>query len=130
MPLNARVLKAAPARLGRALKIARALPEVDCQPVGTGHWSFTIRKKTFAYYQHDHHGDGMIALVVKSTRLEQHRLMAADGLSYFSPAYLGAKGWAGLRVDLPRLDWGEVERLLRDGYRLAAPKKLAALLET
>lgn len=130
MPLNARVLKAAPARLARLLKIARALPEVDCQPAGTGHWSFTIRKKAFAYYQHDHHGDGMIALVVKSTRLAQRGLIAGDSLSYFSPAYLGAKGWAGMRLDLPRLDWDEVEQVLREGYRLTAPKKLAALLES
>jgi hypothetical protein len=33
-----------------------------------------------------------------------------------------------LRVDGKSIDWGEVERLVRDSYLLTAPKRLAALV--
>ena len=46
---------------------------------------------------------------------------------FFKPAYVGPSGWIGVWLDGP-CDWKELVSLLKDGYRLAAPKKLAALL--
>lgn len=39
------------------------------------------------------------------------------------------KGWLALRIDLPKIDWGEVGELVVSAYRLQAPKKLLRLLE-
>ena len=43
---------------------------------------------------------------------------------YFSPPYVGPSGWIGAWLDKSPL-WGEITELLRDAYRLKAPKKLA-----
>jgi hypothetical protein len=44
------------------------------------------------------------------------------------PRYLGHRGWVGLWLDLPRIDWWEVESALAAAYRLTAPKSLVARL--
>jgi hypothetical protein len=52
-------------RLVRLSKICLALPEVTRRYNGQ-HASFLIRKKTFAYFLNDHHGDGIVALACKA----------------------------------------------------------------
>ena len=56
-------------RLDKLLAIARELPEVDIS--GEEHLKFQVRRKTFAYYLDDHHGDGQVALCCKVHPLEQ-----------------------------------------------------------
>ena len=46
---------------------------------------------------------------------------------FFSPPYVGPGGWIGVWLD-GEVDWPELLELLRDGYRMAAPKKLVAQL--
>lgn len=46
---------------------------------------------------------------------------------FFVPPYVGPRGWVGVYLD-GRADWAEMAELLRDAYRLTAPKRLAALL--
>ena len=46
------------------------------------------------------------------------------------PAYIGSKGWVGLRLDVGAVDWEEVEELVTHSYRLVAPKRLAAPVRT
>jgi predicted DNA-binding protein (MmcQ/YjbR family) len=41
-------------------------------------------------------------------------------------AYLGARGWIGVRLDLEDVDWEEVARFIAVSYRLVAPRRLAA----
>jgi len=40
------------------------------------------------------------------------------------PKYV--RGWVGLWLDVPKLDWSVVETTIREAYVLAAPKKLLA----
>jgi hypothetical protein len=47
---------------------------------------------------------------------------------FFWPAYVGSKGWVGVRLDVVR-DWVEVDELIRASYQLIAPKRLAAQVE-
>ena len=61
------------ARLARLLDVCTALPEVEVS--GEAHRTFRVRKKTFAYYLFDHHGDGLIALTCKAPPGEQERLV-------------------------------------------------------
>jgi hypothetical protein len=116
-------------RRTRLVEICKALPDVEVEPGGEGHLAFRIRKKTIAYYLFDHHGDGMIAFCCKSSLNDQRRLIKEDPVSFFVPAYLGAKGWVAIRLDLDEVDWETVSELARRAYQDLAPRKLAALLE-
>jgi hypothetical protein len=129
MTLSAKQLVHADRRRERLVKLCLALPEVTHEVVGDGHISFRIRKKIFAYYLFDHHGDGLIAFCCKSNLSEQRRLIRDDAESFFSPAYLGARGWIAIRLDLDEVDWDTVDELARAAFQSLAPRKLAALVE-
>ena len=47
---------------------------------------------------------------------------------FFVPPYVGPSGWIGVYLDRGA-DWDELAELLRDAYRLTAPKRLLARLE-
>ena len=122
-------MSSAAGRRARLIEISEALPEVSIVPVGEGHLAIRIRKKTMAYYQFDHHGDGMISLVCKSSPSEQRRLTKADPENFFVPDYVGHKGWIGVRLDLVDVDWESVTECLRRAYQELAPRKLAVMID-
>jgi hypothetical protein len=129
MTLTSNQLSTSDARRKRLVKICESFPEVSSQVAGDQHIAFRIRKKTFAYYLFDHHGDGMIAFTCKSSLSEQRRLIQDDPISYFVPAYLGSRGWSAIRLDLDEVDWETVAELARRAYQSTAPRKLAAAIE-
>ena len=47
---------------------------------------------------------------------------------FFVPPYVGPSGWIGVYLD-GDVDWMELDELLRDSYRLVAPKKLVKQLD-
>ncbi len=108
--------------------ICLAFPEAARSMSHGGHDSYSVRGKKFAYFLDNHHGDGRIAINVRAMPGEQSRLVEQDAERFFVPAYLGPRGWVGLRIDLGDVDWAEAERLITDSYLLQAPRKLAALL--
>lgn len=116
-------------RRAQLVKICEALPEVVAEVAGESHMAFRIRKRIFAYYLFDHHGDGIIAFTCKSSLSEQRRLVKTDPISFFVPAYLGSKGWIAIRLDLDEVDWEAVSELARRAYQDVAPRKLSALVE-
>ena len=75
----------------------------------------------------NHHGGGRPALWCKAAPGNQALMVRAEPDRYFVPPYVGPSGWVGVWLDRSP-DWAEVNGLLRDSYRLVAPKKLAALL--
>ncbi len=115
-------------RLARFTKICLALPEATRQMMGR-HAGFFIRKKTFAYYLDDHHGDGIVGINCKALPGDNTALIAADPKRFYMPAYVGSRGWVGFRLDAGAIDWDEVRELVSLSYRLIAPKKLAALVK-
>jgi phosphoribosylglycinamide formyltransferase-1 len=129
MTLSAKQLAQSTRRRDRLVEICQTLPEVNYEVVGEEHIAFRVRKKIFAYYLFDHHGDGIIAFCCKSSLSEQRRLIRDDSESFFVPAYLGAKGWIAIRLDLEGVDWDAVGELSRRAYQSIAPRKLAALVE-
>jgi len=114
-------------RLVRLTKIALALPEAVREYHGS-HAAFLIRKKTFAYFLNDHHGDGIVAVTCKVLPGDNSVLVSASPDRFYLPAYIGPKGWVALRLDVGPVDWDEVTELLAGSYRLVAPKRLAALV--
>ncbi len=120
-------------RRARLVDIVESLPEVEIRS-GTGrggdpYLGFRIRNKSFGYYLNDHHGDGIIAVCLKSSPEVRRQLVASNPERFYVPPYLGPKGWVALRIDLPTIDWSEVGDLVVTAYRLQAPKKLARLLD-
>lgn len=116
-------------RRTRLIEICNALPETLVENAGETHLAFKIRKRIFGYYLFNHHGDGIVAFCCKSSLSDQRRLVKEDPLSFFVPAYLGAKGWIAIRLDLNEVDWDTVSELARRAYQELAPRKLAALIE-
>ena len=51
-------------RLTRLTEIALAFPEATRQIYGS-HAQFLVRKKTFAYFLDNHHGDGIVGVTCK-----------------------------------------------------------------
>ena len=113
-------------RRTRLVNICESFPEVSVEVAGESHLAFRIRKRIFAYYLFDHHGDGMIAFTCKSSLSEQRSLVKTDPISFFVPPYLGSKGWIAIRLDLDEVDWDTVADLARRAYQELAPRKLAA----
>jgi predicted DNA-binding protein (MmcQ/YjbR family) len=111
-------------RLTRVSEIALALPEAS-RLVHGSHAQFLIRKKTFAYFLDNHHGDGIVSIACKVMPGENKALAETQPHRFYLPAYIGSRGWVALRLDTGKLDWREVKDLLCCSYSLLAPKKLA-----
>ena len=129
MTLTSQQVSQSAQRRTRLVKICETFPEVVVEAAGESHLAFRIRKRIFGYYSFDHHGDGMIAFMCKSSLSEQRRLVKEDPDSFFVPAYLGSKGWVAIRLDLDEVDWDTVSELARRAYQELAPRKLAALVD-
>ena len=115
-------------RLARVSKIAKSLPETRRQLHGD-HASFLIRKKPFAYFLNNHHGDGIVGIACKALPGDNTALVAAQPKRFYLPAYVGPRGWVSLRLDAGAIDWDEVAELMRGSYLLIAPKRLAGQVE-
>ena len=126
--LSPRQLNSSARRRDQLIEICEMLPEITYENVGKGHIAFRIRKRIFAYYMFDHHGDGIIAFCCKSNLSEQRRLIRSDAETFFAPAYVGSRGWVAMRLDLEQVDWETLNELVRQAYQLTAPRKLAALV--
>lgn len=105
-----------------------AMPEVVREIHGS-HASFLVRKKTFAYFLDNHHGDGIVGINCKALPDDNLALIAADPQRFYMPAYIGPRGWVGLRLDQGEIDWDEVSEMLKLSYKLTAPKKLAVMIK-
>ncbi len=110
--------------LERLTTVCLSLPEADCERESR-HATFRVRKKTFAYFLDNHHGDGIVGVCVKAAAGENETLIASNPKRFYSPAYIGARGWVGVRLDVGRVDWRDVAERVEDSYRRAAPKRLA-----
>ena len=94
------------------------------------HAGFYIRKKTFAYFLDDHHGDGIVAVTCKVLPGDNNALVISDPTRFYMPAYVASRGWVGLRQDRGEPDWEEVKELVMHSYLLVAPKRLAAAVRS
>ena len=48
---------------------------------------------------------------------------------FYVPPYVGHRGWLGVRLDV-ELNWDEIADIVEDAYRMVAPKKLVAELDS
>jgi len=116
------------AALARVRAICAGLPEVTERPSHGSPCFFVRDKQTICYFHDDHHGDGMLALWVAAPPGVQAELVEAEPDRFFRPAYVGHRGWLGVRLDRSP-DWDEVAGILTDAFRTVAPKTLVAKLD-
>src|ERR1700733_1674623 len=110
-------------RLTRLSKICSALPETERTARGD-HADFRVRGMVFAYFLDNHHGDGIVSVCCKSQLGEHIDRARREPLRFYLPAYIGARGWFGLRLDRGKVNWNEVQNVVELSYRLVAPKTL------
>jgi hypothetical protein len=128
MPAKARpeAQSAADVAFARLNSVCLALPGTESK-LSHGSPSYFVGGKMFLSFVDDHHGDGRLAVWLKSTLADQRRLVADDGERFYVPPYVGVKGWVGVRLDHPRTDWIELAILAEAGWASNAPKNPAKL---
>lgn len=109
-------------------RICLALPEAT-ERLSHGEPAWFVRgKKTFASYA-DHHHDDRVAFWCAAPDGAQEMLVGTYPDRFFVPPYVGHRGWLGVYLDVP-VDWDEVGEIVADAYRVVAPKRLVAELNT
>lgn len=111
--------------LAKVRALALALPET-VERASHGSPGFLLEKgKFFAYFWHNHHGDGETVVIVKTNgRDEQAILIELDPECYYSPPYLGPSGWIAMRLDREEVDWDRIGDRIAISWELVAPRRL------
>jgi hypothetical protein len=74
-------------RLTRVTRIALSLPQVKRELHGS-HATFLVRKKPFAYYLNNHHGDGIVGVTCKVLPGENKSLVEAQPQRFYPPPHI------------------------------------------
>lgn len=84
--------------------------------------------RTFVMYA-DHHHDDRLAFWCAAPVGSQDELTTTSPDRFFVPPYVGGRGWLGVRLDVP-VDWAEIAELVLDAYRVVAPAKRVAEVDS
>lgn len=125
----ARKQSTAPGQLnvsGAAREVCLGLPETE-EVISHGSPDFRVAGKTFATYTVNHHGDGHVALWLRSPPGAQQLYTDMEPEFYFIPPYVGPKGWLGLELNTG-INWSTVAQRVQEAYIEVAPAKLSATL--
>ncbi|TWD73065.1 hypothetical protein FB561_6950 [Kribbella amoyensis] len=114
--------------LERLRALCLALPEVT-ERLSHGEPTWFVRgKKTFVMFANQHHDD-RVAFWCAAPEGAQDALITADPDHFFRPPYVGHRGWLGVYLDVPEVNWSHLEDIVEDAYRQIAPKTLIAQLD-
>ena len=103
-----------------------ALPEVDHTVDRYAH-AFKVRRRVFAYAFAVEQPPALVTpMLVCTADLEERDALVASGHPFFAPR--SGTNRLGVVLDAGP-DWGQVDELIVDSYRLDAPKRLAALID-
>ena len=108
-------------------KICLALPQAT-EKTAWGEPTFRVNDKIFAQYEDHHHDSDIVGRWCKAPDGMQAALVGAEPNRFYVPKYVGHKGWIGIRME-GDVDWAHVTDLLRDSYRMTAPKRLLPSLD-
>lgn len=115
--------------LERLREICSVLPEVS-ERISHGSPTFFIREKKVLcnFHPHEIHGEHGMSLWAPAPPGVQEQLVEDEPERFYRPPYVGVRGWVGVRLDR-NLDWDEIEQIVRESYRLVAPKTLVRQLD-
>ena len=83
---------------------------------------FVSDRKTFVTFT-DHHHDDRVGFWCAAPAGAQEVMVAADPHGYFRPPYVGVRGWLGVYLDIPDVNWDEIADIVSDAYDQIANKK-------
>lgn len=66
--------------------------------------------------------EGRLCLWAAGPKELQETLVADGPERFFVPPYVGHRGWVGLRLDLPEVDWNEVAGVIEGAYAFIAER--------
>lgn len=107
----------------RVIRIVEAFQHAEAKPVLT-HMSLEVGGRRFGWYMENHHGDGRIRIDCVGAPGKSHMLAKKNPTVYHIPSYAGKRGWIGMFLDVPGIDWKEIQSLLREAYSLVVPQRL------
>jgi hypothetical protein len=113
--------------LARLRALCMALPQAT-EKLSHGEPTWFVRK-VFVMFAGRHHDD-RVAFSCAAPPGVQEALVGSDPERFFRPPYVGVRGWLGVYLDVPGVDWEEVAEIVAEAYRTVAPKSLAARLDT
>jgi predicted DNA-binding protein (MmcQ/YjbR family) len=90
------------------------------------HAIFLFEGKAFAYFLSNHRENGLNGVCCKASPDQIESYLVAQPEKWYLPAYLGSKGWLGLRLD-ENSDWNEVYNFVRYSYLCTAPHLVEGL---
>lgn len=111
--------------LARLRALCLALPEAT-EKTSHGEPTWFVRK-VFVSFAGRHHDD-RVAFWCAAPPGVQEALVAGDPRRFFRPPYVGGRGWLGVYLDVPGVDWAEVAEIVEEAYRTVAPGRLVARL--
>lgn len=115
--------------LDQLRRICFALPEMT-ERISHGAPTFFVRDKKVvcSFHPDGIHGEHGMSLWAPAPPGVQDQLVDDEPERFYRPPYVGGRGWIGLRLDRD-LDWLEIDGIVRDAYRLVAPKSLVGRLD-
>jgi hypothetical protein len=119
------------AAMERIRPVALALPGVVERPSHGSPTFFTAvgrRGRTFASVHDEREWyEGRLCLWAAAGSKEvQEALVSGGAERFFVPPYVGHRGWVGLRLDLPGLDWDEVAGVIEDAHAYVVDRSSGA----
>jgi hypothetical protein len=107
-------------QLARVRKLCLALPDTF-EKLSHGEPTFFVRKRVFAMFSNDHHGDGHVSVLLPAPPGLQEALIEELPLAYYRPPYVGGNGWIGIELDQVSDD--ALEGHIREAWSLIVRKE-------
>ena len=109
--------------VARVRRICLSLPETT-ERLSHGEPTFFVGDKVFVMCANNHHGDGRVAVWLPVPRGMQDQLIQAAPETYFTPPYVGSRGWVG--IELKHIGDEDLRFHIQLAWELIAPKRLLA----
>lgn len=105
-----------------------SLPEVT-ERLSHGAPAFFVGRQFLQLWPDGHHEHDFAHLWCAAAPGAQAEHVARGPATFFRPPYVGARGWIGVRLDRA-IDPDELALVCLDAYRIVAPARLLAQLDT
>ena len=69
------------------------------EKISHGEPMFFTKKRVFAMFSNNHHGDGHVAVWLPAPTGLQEALIDEAPAAYYRPPYVGGSGWIGVELD-------------------------------
>jgi hypothetical protein len=103
-----------PATTASVRALATALPGTE-ERTSHGEAAWFVGGRQFATMS-DHHHDDRLAVWLAQAAGRQESLVETDPQRFFRPPYVGHRGWVGVYLDVPNVDWDELSVLVADSH--------------